>query len=197
MQAKPTTETKECASALDTNELSERAVALHKASRELLSAVELTASHVLDVFECGEGNDRFVISPDLQRRLYYLIGEAETRAARLEDATGAESAFWFQFHEPECAATTTPSEFEDVIAGWRAAHAKWRERLDAGDGGDSPESKAEDAAAETLLNFQCRSHDDVQRKIALFTEVDHLGSLGADRREVFFPTLIIPEGGDA
>ena len=197
MPTKTTTDTTRRASVLDTIALSERAVALHDASRELLSAVELTASHVLDALEHGDGDDRFFVSPALQRRLYYLIGEAETRASRLEDAAGAESEFWFQFHDPDCTTSKTPSEFEDVIAGWRAAHAKWRERLDAGDVGDGPESKAEEAAAETLLNFQCRSHDDVQRKIALFIEADHLGSLGADRREVFFPSLVISEGGAA
>ena len=196
MRKQTTTETEARASLLDTTDLSERAVALHDASRELLSAVELTASHVLDALERGDGEDRFIISAATQRRLYYLIGEAETRAAHLESMAENESVFWLNFHEPESIGTTKqPQELAEVIDGWRAAHAKWRDRLDLGDEGDGPESSNEETAAEALLRFQCHSHEDVQQKLSLFTEVDHLGSLGADRREVFFPSLIIPEGG--
>lgn len=197
MQMKPTMKTEARASGLDTDALSERACALHDASRELLSAVELTASQLFDVFECGDGEDRFFISPAHQRRLYYLIGEAETRAAHIHDIAQAESASWYQFYEQNSAVANAPSELESVIATWRAAHAKWRERLDSGDESSGPESSAEDSAAEALLSFQCLSHNDVQRKLSLFNEVDHLGSLGADRREVLFPSLIIPEGGEA
>ncbi|WP_230057968.1 hypothetical protein [Agrobacterium fabrum] len=166
-----------------------------------LTLTEILTHQIMDILDQHASDDKDAptfgdlvrVAPAQRRRVLFLIGEIESRSANLYDLAKAEA----DESRSRLEKVAPSPELEKVIAGWRAAHAEWRNRLEIGDESDSPESEAEDVAAEALLNFQCSTHEDVQRKLTLFAGVNHLASLGANYSDVFFPSLIIPEGGAA
>lgn len=211
MQTKPTTNAEARASGLDMVDVCDRAIAIHNASMNVLSAVEVMSRYVLDTLEqSAEGffpkgvvsnalkGSLFYITSEHQRRLLYLVAEAEDRAGNLLELTETESDFWCDFRSAQISDASKPVDgLEEVIQGWQAAHAKWLERLDKDDDVAVPESIADNRASEALMGFQCCTHEEVQRKVKLFTATDHLATLGSRNIDVFLPSLIIPEGGEA
>ncbi|MFS8121817.1 hypothetical protein QD336_05280 [Rhizobium sp. BR 250] len=136
-----------------------------------------------------------LIRPEEKRSIAFVLGDCLKRAEELDMAVDKMSVVTVQLDRPPTNKTVSVAseELESVIATWRAAHEKWRERLSIGDEGDGPESKSEDVAAEALLSFQCRTHADVQRKVSLFAGSDHLASLGFSYSDLFLPSLIVAE----
>ncbi|WP_288430425.1 hypothetical protein [uncultured Agrobacterium sp.] len=178
---------------------------LLNATSAQLELTELMTHQVMDILDqpardygiTHAGNapvsDLVHIAPAQRRRVLFLIGEVESRCATVHDIARRQFDA-AHLVEP----SNKPSrELEDIITNWQDAHAKWRGRLDIGDENDNPESKAEDLAAEALLNCQCRTHADVQRKLSLFASINHLGSLVGSYPETFLPTVIIADGGAA
>ncbi len=177
-------------------------VRLLNAANDQLAITEIMTNQVMDILDqpaseygvTHAGNaplsDLVYISPAQRRRILFLIGEVESRCATVYELANKHA-------DAQCLpepAQEANSELGDIISKWQEAHAKWREQLDIGDESDSPQSKAEDIAAEALLTFQCRTHTEVQRKISLFAGNDHLASLGASYSDTFFPSLIVAVG---
>ncbi|MDP9559778.1 UNVERIFIED_ORG: uncharacterized protein (DUF1778 family) [Rhizobium nepotum] len=80
------------------------------AARALLSIIEITSSHVLDALDSraedlldGDLKKRFAgnffyLTPEAQRRLIFLAGEAEERAISLSDRIGHRADELFDLH---------------------------------------------------------------------------------------------------
>ncbi|UHS63765.1 hypothetical protein HRR99_19635 [Agrobacterium vaccinii] len=124
-------------------------------------------------------------------------GEAEDKSPDLQQTTEMAHSYSFDLWKEKrakFAAFSTPCvELESLIADRQAAYEKWCERRRSGDDGGGPKSKA----AEALLEFQCRTSAEVQRKVSLFAGNDHLASLGSNHSDLFLPSLIIQESGAA
>ncbi len=180
--------------------------AIREKASGLISLTEVVNKDMLDVFEqtasvqgavqsgSAEMSDLLYVSPAQRRRVMYFIGEAEGKSSDLQKTVEMAHDYSFDLwkeKQAEFAAVDTASlELEALIADWQAAYDKWCERRRLGDDSGGPESKAEDIAAEALLEFQCRTSVDVQRKVSLFAGNDHLASLGSNHSDLFLPSLI-------